>query len=101
MIFYFIFFVEWGCDFHAIVVAFVERHEVVGEVVGVGSEVTKFKAGDRVGVGCLVGCCRSCGPCNANVEQYCNKRIWSYNDVYYDGRPTMGGFAEAMVVDQK
>ncbi|KAF5444335.1 hypothetical protein F2P56_036820, partial [Juglans regia] len=79
----------------------VPGHEVVGEVVEVGSAVTKFKVGDTVGVGAIVGCCRNCRPCKADIEQYCNKKIWSYNDVYTDGKPTQGGFAGAMVVDQK
>ncbi|KAJ6424370.1 hypothetical protein OIU84_025211 [Salix udensis] len=79
----------------------VPGHEVVGEVVEVGSDVTKFKAGDVVGVGAIVGSCRNCHPCKSDIEQYCNKKIWSYNDVYTDGKPTQGGFAESMVVDQK
>ncbi|KAF5179781.1 Cinnamyl alcohol dehydrogenase [Thalictrum thalictroides] len=79
----------------------VPGHEVVGEVLEVGSDVTKYKVGDVVGVGLLVGSCRQCNPCKLNIEQYCNKRIWSYNDVYTDGKPTQGGFAGAMVVDQK
>uniref|UniRef100_A0A1D1Y5N0 cinnamyl-alcohol dehydrogenase n=1 Tax=Anthurium amnicola TaxID=1678845 RepID=A0A1D1Y5N0_9ARAE len=79
----------------------VPGHEVVGEVVEVGPEVTRFRPGDVVGSGVIVGCCRCCGACKANVEQYCNKRIWSYNDVYTDGKPTQGGFSSAMIVDQK
>ncbi|KAG5254137.1 cinnamyl alcohol dehydrogenase [Salix suchowensis] len=79
----------------------VPGHEVVGEVVEVGSDVTKFKVGDVVGVGAIVGSCRNCHPCKSDIEQYCNKKIWSYNDVYTDGKPTQGGFAESMVVDQK
>lgn len=79
----------------------VPGHEVVGEVLEVGSDVTKFKVGDCVGVGALVGSCRQCHPCKSNIEQYCGKRIWSYNDVYTDGKPTQGGFAGEMVVDQK
>ncbi|KAJ0077399.1 hypothetical protein Patl1_35422 [Pistacia atlantica] len=79
----------------------VPGHEVIGEVVEVGSEVTKFRAGDTVGVGYVVGCCRSCEPCNSNNEQYCNKKVFSYGDVYPNGQPTQGGFAAAMVVDQK
>ncbi|CAN0846296.1 Probable cinnamyl alcohol dehydrogenase [Linum grandiflorum] len=79
----------------------VPGHEMVGEVLEVGSDVTKFKTGDIVGVGLLVGCCRSCRACDADIEQYCNKKIWSYNDVYTDGNPTQGGFAESMIVDQK
>lgn len=78
----------------------VPGHEVVGEVMEVGSCVTKFTAGDIVGVGCIVGCCGDCHPCKSDIEQYCNKKIWSYNDVYTDGNPTQGGFADAMVVNQ-
>ncbi|XP_052210982.1 cinnamyl alcohol dehydrogenase 1-like [Diospyros lotus] len=79
----------------------VPGHEVVGQVVEVGSSVSRFKLGDTVGVGCIVGCCRNCSPCESDKEQYCNKKIWSYNDVYTDGKPTQGGFAPAIVVDQK
>ncbi|KAJ6836632.1 putative cinnamyl alcohol dehydrogenase [Iris pallida] len=79
----------------------VPGHEVVGEVVEVGSEVKRFTVGETVGAGCIVGSCRECGPCKSNIEQYCNKRIWSYNDVYTDGNPTQGGFASAMIVDHK
>lgn len=79
----------------------VPGHEVVGEVLEVGSDVSRFRVGDRVGTGVIVGCCRSCNPCKSDHEQYCNKRIWSYNDVYTDGKPTTGGFSESMVVDQK
>ncbi|KAI6678027.1 hypothetical protein NL676_038823 [Syzygium grande] len=79
----------------------VPGHEVVGEVLEVGSEVTGLRAGDRVGVGALVGCCRNCTPCKSDIEQYCSKKIWSYNDVYTDGKPTQGGFAGEMVVHQK
>ncbi|XP_030472600.1 probable cinnamyl alcohol dehydrogenase [Syzygium oleosum] len=79
----------------------VPGHEVVGDVLEVGSEVTGLRAGDRVGVGVLVGCCRNCTPCKSDIEQYCSKKIWSYNDVYTDGKPTQGGFAGEMVVHQK
>ncbi|KAG0483231.1 hypothetical protein HPP92_011315 [Vanilla planifolia] len=79
----------------------VPGHEVTGEVVEVGSDVTRFRIGDTVGAGVIIGCCRECGPCKSNIEQYCNKRIWSYNDVYTDGRPTQGGFSSLMIVDQK
>lgn len=79
----------------------VPGHEVVGEVVEVGSDVTKYKVGDKVGVGVIVGCCRNCNPCKMEEEQYCNKKIWSYNDVYTDGIPTHGGFSTNMIVHQK
>ncbi|PKI58652.1 hypothetical protein CRG98_020978, partial [Punica granatum] len=78
----------------------VPGHEVVGEVLEVGSDVTEFRAGDVVGVGLLVQCCRNCHPCKSDMEQYCNKKIWNYNDVYTDGKPTQGGFAGEVVVDK-
>ncbi|XP_068641464.1 probable cinnamyl alcohol dehydrogenase [Aristolochia californica] len=79
----------------------VPGHEVIGEVVEVGSEVTRFRIGETVGVGGIVGCCGACEPCNSDSEQYCRKKIWSYNDVYLDGKTTQGGFAPNMVVSHK
>ena len=38
----------------------VPGHEIAGIVTEVGSEVTKYKVGDRVGVGCFVDSCREC-----------------------------------------
>jgi D-arabinose 1-dehydrogenase-like Zn-dependent alcohol dehydrogenase len=35
----------------------------VGFVTEVGPEVSKFKVGDRVGVGCMVNSCRDCAAC--------------------------------------
>nr|ABX75855.1 cinnamyl alcohol dehydrogenase [Acacia auriculiformis x Acacia mangium] len=78
----------------------VPGHEVVGEVIEVGSNVTKFKVGEVVGAGLIVGSCRNCRACKSDIEQYCGKKIWNYNDVYTDGKPTQGGFAETMIVDQ-
>ncbi|KAG5128447.1 hypothetical protein AAZX31_10G249500 [Glycine max] len=79
----------------------VPGHEVVGEVLEVGSNVSRFRVGELVGVGLLVGCCKNCQPCQQDIENYCSKKIWSYNDVYVDGKPTQGGFAETMIVEQK
>nr|AAW78382.1 cinnamyl alcohol dehydrogenase [Acacia auriculiformis x Acacia mangium]AEV43322.1 cinnamyl alcohol dehydrogenase [Acacia auriculiformis x Acacia mangium] len=78
----------------------VPGHEVVGEVIEVGSNVTKFKVGEVVGAGLIVGSCRNCRACKSDIEQYCGKKIWNYNDVYTDGKPPQGGFAETMIVDQ-
>ncbi|CAN6482435.1 unnamed protein product [Victoria cruziana] len=88
-------------DFNGSSYPMVPGHEVVGEVVEVGCGVTKFRVGDKVGVGCIIGSCNSCSSCESNIEQYCRKKIWTYNDVYHDGKPTQGGFASTMVVNQK
>ena len=70
-------------------------------MVELGSEVKKYRVGDMVGVGCIVGSCGSCLCCDSNKEQYCNSRIFTYNGIYKDGRPTQGGFSSHMVVHQK
>ena len=49
----------------------VPGHELAGVVEAVGPEVTTVAVGSRVGVGCLVDSCRSCGKCKSNEEQMC------------------------------
>src|SRR5829696_1661063 len=41
----------------------VPGHEIVGIVAEVGTEVTKHRVGDRVGVGCMVNSCGECANC--------------------------------------
>ncbi|MBA0590663.1 hypothetical protein Gorai_019359, partial [Gossypium raimondii] len=77
----------------------VPGHEIVGQVTEVGSKVEKFKVGDKVGVGCMVGFCHSCDSCTNNLENYCPKLIATYGGKYYDGTVTYGGFSNTMVVD--
>ena len=38
----------------------VPGHELLGEVTEIGEGVTKFKVGDKVGVGCMVDSCLDC-----------------------------------------
>ncbi|MFC9454392.1 NAD(P)-dependent alcohol dehydrogenase [Streptomyces sp. NPDC056983] len=79
----------------------VPGHEITGVVSAVGSEVTAFAVGDRVGVGCMVDSCRECEDCRAGLEQYCRVRhVKTYNDLGWDGQPTIGGYCEKVVVDQ-
>jgi uncharacterized zinc-type alcohol dehydrogenase-like protein len=69
----------------------------------VGSEVTKYKVGDRVGVGCFVDSCRECDNCKAGLQQYCTGEggmISTYNATGKDGTPTYGGYSTATVVDE-
>ncbi|MGW0334630.1 NAD(P)-dependent alcohol dehydrogenase [Streptomyces sp. NPDC003011] len=79
----------------------VPGHEIAGIVSEVGSGVTKFKVGDRVGVGCMVDSCRECDNCKAGREQYCVQgNVPTYNGVGKDGEPTYGGYSEKVVVDE-
>ncbi|MEU3843238.1 NAD(P)-dependent alcohol dehydrogenase [Streptomyces sp. NPDC028635] len=80
----------------------VPGHEIAGVVAEVGSGVTKYKVGDRVGVGCMVDSCRECENCKAGQEQYCTGggMVGTYNAVGKDGEPTYGGYAQKIVVDE-
>ncbi|KAG6542231.1 hypothetical protein Mapa_016359 [Marchantia paleacea] len=75
--------------------------EIVGKVAELGSEVTKFKVGDRVGVGCMVNSCRRCDACAKDVEHYCeNGCIWTYNSEDVDKSVTYGGYSNFMVITE-
>jgi len=79
----------------------VPGHEIAGIVTEVGPEVTEFKVGDRVGVGCFVDSCRECSSCLAGEENYCKRGFTgTYNAVGRDGQPTHGGYSGAIVVDE-
>ncbi len=79
----------------------VPGHEIVGEITAVGHAVTKFKVGDRVGVGTYVDSCRECEYCLKGMENYCLKgNVQTYNGRHYDGSETYGGYAQDIVVDQ-
>ncbi|MEW2270772.1 NAD(P)-dependent alcohol dehydrogenase [Streptomyces griseofuscus] len=79
----------------------VPGHEIAGIVTEVGSGVTKYAVGDRVGVGCMVDSCRECDNCKAGLQQYCDRGpTWTYNDTGRDGTPTYGGYSENVVVDE-
>jgi len=80
----------------------VTGHEIVGVVTRVGSDVTKHKVGDKVGVGCLVNSCGTCAPCKDGLEQYCAAGpVWTYSSVDpVDGTDTKGGYSTAMVAPE-
>ncbi len=80
----------------------VPGHEIVGKVSAVGSAVTKFKVGDTVGVGCLVGSCRTCSACRDGLEQYCEVGfVGTYNGPTPDAPGhTLGGYSQRIVVDE-
>ncbi|MFF5401667.1 NAD(P)-dependent alcohol dehydrogenase [Streptomyces misionensis] len=79
----------------------VPGHEIAGVVSEVGSGVTKYAVGDRVGVGCMVDSCRECDNCKAGLQQYCDQRpTMTYNGIGKDGRPTYGGYSQKIVVDE-
>ncbi|WP_047455541.1 NAD(P)-dependent alcohol dehydrogenase [Rhizobium rhizogenes] len=88
---------EWGFSKYPMV----PGHEVAGIVTAVGSKVTKFKAGDRVGVGCFVNSCTTCATRDLDYEHYMPGLVQTYNDVETDGEtPTYGGYSDSIVVKE-
>jgi len=71
----------------------VPGHEVVGKIVEVGSDVTKFKVGERVGITPLLGSCLDCQYCNEGKEYLCEKM-----DV--TGESLKGGYTEYITVSE-
>ncbi|MEH0153026.1 NAD(P)-dependent alcohol dehydrogenase [Limibacter armeniacum] len=80
----------------------VPGHEIVGIVAAVGKNVTKFKIGDRAGVGCMVDSCMECDSCTHGEEHFCDKG----QTVFTYGFPTkaeptgisQGGYSDKIVV---
>ena len=88
---------EWGDTHYPLV----PGHEIAGTVEAVGTQVTKYRAGDRVGVGCMVNSCGECEPCRAGEEQYCTRgAVGTYNSLDRDGTWTNGGYSTHIVVDE-
>lgn len=90
-------------EWHNTIYPVVPGHEIVGQVTEVGAGVSRFKAGDWVGVGCLVDSCQECASCKEGLEQYCeNGMTLTYNGRdRHDGSITYGGYSEAIVVSEK
>lgn len=88
---------EWAPGMYPMV----PGHEIAGIVTEIGAEVTKFKVGDRVGVGCFVDSCGRCEPCRAGEEQFCDQgAVMTYNSKDHDGEITYGGYSTHIVVKQ-
>ena len=94
---------EWG----PVTYPLVPGHEIAGVVTQVGDEVTRFKVGDHVGIGCFVDSCGSCEQCKDGTEQFCTGEVdgkrgvtWTYDSVDRFGAPTSGGYSAAIVVGE-
>lgn len=91
-------------EWHNTVYPCLPGHEIIGRVVKVGQAVTKFKAGDLAGVGCMIDSCQKCEPCHEGKEQYCEgPKSWTatYNGpMKPDGSNTFGGYSNTIVVKE-
>lgn len=89
---------EWGPALFPMV----PGHEIVGVVSEIGSSVTKFKVGDRIGVGVFIDSCRKCAPCKSGLQQYCDEGMTgTYNGYERDGKTiAFGGYSNGFVIDE-
>mmetsp|Transcript_4925 Transcript_4925/g.7188 ORF Transcript_4925/g.7188 Transcript_4925/m.7188 type:complete len:368 (-) Transcript_4925:102-1205(-) len=95
---------DWGINLYPIA----PGHEIGGIVQSVGSNVTNYKVGDRVAVGCFVSSCRTCELCESSDENLCNGHLQTYSSVWPEGRGhkecvgchTNGGYTSQITVDQ-
>jgi alcohol dehydrogenase len=69
----------------------VPGHELAGEIVGLGSEISKFKIGDRVTVPFVSGC-GACETCLAGDQQICDRQ-------FQPGFTAWGAFAEYVALE--
>ena len=93
---------DWGNTLYPCV----PGHEIIGKIVTAGSSVTKFKAGDIVGVGCMINSCGKCESCKDGEENYCEGPV-SFTATYNgymkpDGSDfnTYGGYSDSIVVKE-
>jgi alcohol dehydrogenase (NADP+) len=90
---------DWGWSIYPMV----PGHEIIGRVIEVGREVTRFKPGDAVAVGCMVDSCLHCDQCRKGEEPLCREGI----TLTYAGRDritqevTYGGYSKHLVVRQE
>lgn len=88
---------EWGQGAFPMV----PGHEIAGTVTAIGKDVTKFKVGDHVGVGCFVDSCTTCKTRNVDLEQYMDGLVQTYNSIEADGKTqAQGGYSDRIVVKE-
>jgi len=68
-------------------------HEIVGRVEALGSGVTKFKIGDRVGVAWIYSSCGECGFCHRGDENLCDQ-------FQATGLDANGGYAQYTIISE-
>jgi len=89
---------EWG----PAIFPMVPGHEIAGVVTAIGPSVTKFKVGDKIGVGVFIDSCRVCENCKAGLQQYCLEGMTgTYNQLERDGKTVaMGGYSNYFVINE-
>ena len=89
---------DWG----PAIFPMVPGHEIAGVVKAIGSKVSKFAVGDKIGVGVFVDSCRTCSSCLKGLQQYCVEGMTgTYNGLERDGTTVaMGGYSNNFVINE-
>jgi uncharacterized zinc-type alcohol dehydrogenase-like protein len=89
---------EWG----PAIFPMVPGHEIAGVVKAIGSSVSKFKVGQKIGVGVFVDSCRTCENCKQGLQQYCLEGMTgTYNGYERDKKTVaMGGYSNYFVINE-
>ncbi|CAL5403145.1 unnamed protein product [Camellia sinensis] len=91
---------DWGgCIYPLLPGSTKFMHEIVGVLTEVGSKVQKFKVGDKIGIGTLLGARHSCNSCASDLENYYSKKILTFYGTYHDGTTIYGGYSDHMVTN--
>ncbi len=82
----------------------VPGHEIAGVVTAVGKNVSKFKVGDKAGIGCIVNSCMKCESCKKGLENYCETTgmVGTYGTPETSSPTgiTQGGYSNNIVVTE-
>lgn len=90
---------DWGPQPYPLI----PGHEIIGRVLEVGPDVTKFKVGQHVAVGCMVDSCQECDQCDQGEEQYCRHGMTATYGMpdRVSGETTQGGYSKHIVVREE
>ena len=93
-------------EWHSTTYPIVPGHEIIGRVSVIGDNVSKYKVGDLVGVGCMVDSCRNCVACHDGLEQFCDNGFTAtYNSEDKIGgtshKVTLGGYSNVITVNEQ
>ncbi len=90
---------DWGWT----VFPAIPGHEIIGRVIETGTDVTRYKAGDFVAVGCMVDSCQHCDQCRKGEEQLCREgQTGTYGGFdRFTKEHTLGGYSKHLVVREE
>lgn len=90
---------DWGPQPYPLI----PGHEIVGRVIAIGPQVTKFMVGQNVAVGCMVDSCQQCDQCDHDEEQYCRHGMTPTYGApdRISGEITQGGYSKHIVVREE